>query len=97
MGLRRVRGPRAMFILGGLVTVASGRCPAIWPRPTRSWPGGCRPSWPRRILVVLPRSGDRSGMTAINRGFFVSAVLGGHCSAFLLRSLRTSAIAGAAP
>ena len=27
------------------------------------------------IFVVAPRVGDRSGMTAINRGFFVSAVL----------------------
>ena len=27
------------------------------------------------IFVVRPRSGDRSGMTAINRGFFVSAVI----------------------
>jgi K(+)-stimulated pyrophosphate-energized sodium pump len=27
------------------------------------------------IFVVLPRKGDRSGMTAINRGFFVSAVI----------------------
>jgi K(+)-stimulated pyrophosphate-energized sodium pump len=27
------------------------------------------------IFVVAPRKGDRSGMTAINRGFFVSAVI----------------------
>src|ERR1700729_1042416 len=27
------------------------------------------------IFVVAPRQGDRSGMTAINRGFFVSAVI----------------------
>ncbi len=27
------------------------------------------------IFVVAPRAGDRSGMTAINRGFFVSAVI----------------------
>ncbi|HTT49869.1 MAG TPA: sodium-translocating pyrophosphatase [Streptosporangiaceae bacterium] len=27
------------------------------------------------IFVVSPRTGDRSGMTAINRGFFVSAVI----------------------
>ena len=27
------------------------------------------------IFVVRPRAGDRSGMTAINRGFFVSAIL----------------------
>ena len=27
------------------------------------------------IFVVTPRKGDRSGMTAINRGFFVSAVI----------------------
>ncbi len=27
------------------------------------------------IFMVSPRSGDRSGMTAINRGFFVSAVI----------------------
>jgi K(+)-stimulated pyrophosphate-energized sodium pump len=27
------------------------------------------------ILVVAPRKGDRSGMTAINRGFFISAVI----------------------
>ncbi len=27
------------------------------------------------IFVVRPRAGDRSGMTAINRGFFVSAVI----------------------
>jgi K(+)-stimulated pyrophosphate-energized sodium pump len=27
------------------------------------------------IFVVSPRAGDRSGMTAINRGFFVSAVI----------------------
>src|SRR5579863_6930875 len=27
------------------------------------------------IFVVAPREGDRSGMTAINRGFFVSAVI----------------------
>jgi K(+)-stimulated pyrophosphate-energized sodium pump len=27
------------------------------------------------IFVVRPRSGDRSGMTAINRGFFISAVI----------------------
>src|SRR5215471_6193527 len=27
------------------------------------------------IFVVKPRSGDRSGMTAINRGFFISAVI----------------------
>src|SRR5215471_15924675 len=27
------------------------------------------------IFVVTPRQGDRSGMTAINRGFFVSAVI----------------------
>ncbi len=27
------------------------------------------------IFVVAPRRGDRSGMTAINRGFFVSAVI----------------------
>jgi K(+)-stimulated pyrophosphate-energized sodium pump len=27
------------------------------------------------IFVVVPRRGDRSGMTAINRGFFVSAVI----------------------
>jgi K(+)-stimulated pyrophosphate-energized sodium pump len=27
------------------------------------------------IFVVAPRAGDRSGMTAINRGFFISAVI----------------------
>lgn len=27
------------------------------------------------IFMVAPRSGDRSGMTAINRGFFISAVI----------------------
>jgi K(+)-stimulated pyrophosphate-energized sodium pump len=27
------------------------------------------------IFIVVPRKGDRSGMTAINRGFFVSAVI----------------------
>src|SRR5207244_6514308 len=27
------------------------------------------------IFVVAPRRGDRSGMTAINRGFFISAVI----------------------
>jgi K(+)-stimulated pyrophosphate-energized sodium pump len=27
------------------------------------------------IFVVVPRAGDRSGMTAINRGFFISAVI----------------------
>ena len=27
------------------------------------------------IFVVMPRKGDRSGMTAINRGFFVSALI----------------------
>ena len=27
------------------------------------------------IFTVVPRSGDRSGMTAINRGFFISAIL----------------------
>ena len=27
------------------------------------------------IFVVMPRKGDRSGMTAINRGFFVSAII----------------------
>jgi K(+)-stimulated pyrophosphate-energized sodium pump len=27
------------------------------------------------IFVVVPRKGDRSGMTAINRGFFISAVI----------------------
>ncbi len=27
------------------------------------------------IFSVVPRSGDRSGMTAINRGFFISAIL----------------------
>ncbi len=27
------------------------------------------------IFVVAPREGDRSGMTAINRGFFISAII----------------------
>ena len=27
------------------------------------------------IFVTMPRKGDRSGMTAINRGFFISAVI----------------------
>jgi K(+)-stimulated pyrophosphate-energized sodium pump len=27
------------------------------------------------IFVVVPRAGDRSGMTAINRGFFISAII----------------------
>ncbi len=27
------------------------------------------------ILVTVPRAGDRSGMTAINRGFFISAIV----------------------
>jgi K(+)-stimulated pyrophosphate-energized sodium pump len=27
------------------------------------------------IFVVMPRKGDRSGMTAINRGFFISAII----------------------
>jgi K(+)-stimulated pyrophosphate-energized sodium pump len=27
------------------------------------------------IFVVMPRRGDRSGMTAINRGFFISAII----------------------
>ena len=27
------------------------------------------------IFVVRPRRGDRSGMTAINRGFFISAII----------------------
>src|ERR1700751_4976202 len=38
------------------------------------------------IFVVAPRKGDRSGMTAINRGFFVSAVISlilVVCAAFL--------------
>ena len=28
-------------------TCADG-APAAWPKPTGSWPGGCRSSWPRR-------------------------------------------------
>ena len=51
------------------------------------------------IFVVKPRAGDRSGMSAINRGFFISAVI----SAIVWRSpasptcLPTSASSPASP
>jgi K(+)-stimulated pyrophosphate-energized sodium pump len=49
------------------------------------------------IFVVSPRAGDRSGMTAINRGFFVSAVIsaiGVAIAAFTFLPARFSALKG---
>ena len=49
------------------------------------------------IFVVAPRKGDRSGMTAINRGFFVSAlisVIGVAIACFTFLPAHFSALAG---
>src|SRR5260370_806515 len=49
------------------------------------------------IFVVSPRQGDRSGMTAINRGFFVSAVIsaiGVAIAAFTFLPAHFAALAG---
>jgi K(+)-stimulated pyrophosphate-energized sodium pump len=64
----------AVTLVAALILGSGGlRCTSVWSSRSSSPPSVCSPR--SSVSSRCPRKGDRSGITAINRAFFISAII----------------------